>query len=581
MELYCCGGCGEDLIHLGDGPPPERCEDCVPETGPGSPLLDRLTVNLRRLRADAEIDREELATRARMTAAEISQSEGDTAGEPSVTKALRISHSLDTSIDDLVERIYWNPGEIAPRPSERRPASERLAGFFQVLPSNVPVFAPAVPRVVTDRHEAAVIFGRSVRDARERRHLNQTTLAQAAGLSKAGLSQIERGLSETTVERLLALARGLEVPPENLLGGIAWEPRRSVRNRPRREAVRRHAAGSLDGTVRRLWCQDKTAREIGAAVGASSGSVAAIVRRLREHGEDIPYRSSPRRAVHRAARERRRSDCQQPTEDQLDPAADAMGSEELSDAGVAERIGANVALVRREAGLTQEQLGEAIESDRTYVHRIEAGANVPRLALIVKLAASLNVRCGRITSGVLWRPDCRRFYLDHRSTEPRTGMARLGQNVRHARQRIDSSQQALGVRAEISRGDVVDFELGKRNFRIFTAVKIAGALGVDLAVLFAETSGSYVRPLPAPECAPGGRPPTKADRDSLLVRLWREGKPEREIAEALDLAGSAVGAYVRELRDSGVDLPYRRPPRTPAETAARRCRRTPEAVTAR
>ena len=195
MESYRCGGCGEDLVHLGDGPPPERCEDCIPETGPGSPLLDRLTVNLRRLRADAGIDRGELATRAGMTAREISQSEGDAAWEPSVTKALRLARSLGASIDDLVERIYWNPGEVASRPSQRRPPSERLAGFFQVLPPNVPIFEPAVLHVIADRHEAAAIFGQSVRDARERRHLTQATLAQATGLSKAGLSLIERGLS--------------------------------------------------------------------------------------------------------------------------------------------------------------------------------------------------------------------------------------------------------------------------------------------------------------------------------------------------------------------------------------------------
>jgi transcriptional regulator with XRE-family HTH domain len=581
VEWYRCGGCGEGIVHLGDGPPPERCEDCVPESGPGSPLLDRLTVNLRRLRAGAGIDRGEMATRTGMSTAEISQSEGDAACEPNVTKALRLAHSLGASIDDLVERIYWHPGEVAPRPSQRRPPSERLAGFFQVLPPNVPVFESAVPRAVTDRREAAATFGQNVRDARERRHLTQTTLAGATGLSKAGLSLIERGLSETTVDRLLALARGLEVAPEFLLGGIAWKPRRPVRARPRRGGARRHTARSLDGAVRRLWCQGETAREIGAAVGASPGSVSAIVHRLREHGEDIPYRNSARGAVHWEARDRRRLRLRPIADSASLRATEPVEWDEPSDADVATRIGANMATLRHERGLTQEQVGEAIESDRTYVHRIEAGANVPRLALIVKLAASLNVRCSRITEDVLWRPDCRRFYLDGRTTEQKTGMARLGQNARQARQRIDVSQQALGVRAEVSRGDVVDFELGKRNFRIFTVVRIAGALGVDLDVLFAEAGDSYVRPLPAPERAPEDQPPTKADRDALLARLWRKGRPEREIAEALDLAGSAVAPYVRELRDSGVDLPYRRPPRTPAEAAARRCRRRPAAIAAR
>lgn len=567
MESYRCSECGEELVHFGDEPPPSRCEDCVPETGPGSPLLDRLTVNLRRLRADAGIDQQELAIRAGISVGEISQSEGDAAREPSVAKALRIAHSLDASIDELVERIYWNPGEIAPRPSERRPQSERLAGFFLVLPSNVPGFEPAVSRVVEDRHEAAAIFGQNVRDARERRHLTQMELARAAGLSKAGLSLIERGLSETTVDTMLALARGLEVAPEFLFGGIAWKPRRPLRTRPRTGGAQRHTARSLDRTIHRLWCEGGTAREIGIAVDASPGSVSAIVHRLREHGYELPYRSPSRRAVHQGARDRRHLGRRRMPEH--DPDVAEKAGWELTGADVAARIGANVMNLRRERGLTQEQVGEAIESDRTYVHRIEGGANVPRLGLIVKLAASLNVRCGGITAGVRWRYGCRRFCLDEGAKEPEVGMARLGRNVREARRWADISQQALGARAEVSRGDIVDFELGKRNFRIFTAVKIAGALGVDLAVLFTRTSDSYVRPLPAPEYAPGDRAPSKADRDALLVRLWREGMPEREIAEALDLTRSAVGPYVRELRDRGTELLHRRPARGPHENEAR------------
>ena len=61
-------------------------------------------------------------------------------------------------------------------------------------------------------------------------------------------------------------------------------------------------------------------------------------------------------------------------------------------------------------------------------------------------------------------------------------------------------------------------------------------------------------------------------RDAVLVRLWREGRPEREIAETLDLKPEGVGPYVRELRDAGVTLPYRRPPRRATEMAARRRR---------
>jgi hypothetical protein len=123
----------------------------------------------------------------------------------------------------------------------------------------------------------------------------------------------------------------------------------------------------------------------------------------------------------------------------------------------------------------------------------------------------------------------------------------------------------------MSRGDLVDFERGARNFRIFTVVRLAGALGIGFAELFAGVANWHIRPLAAPEFLPG-EGPTKTERDRLLVRLWRQGRPEREIAEALDLERTSVGPYVRELRDAGEDLPYRRPARSAIEIAARRRR---------
>lgn len=64
----------------------------------------------------------------------------------------------------------------------------------------------------------------------------------------------------------------------------------------------------------------------------------------------------------------------------------------------------------------------------------------------------------------------------------------------------------------------------------------------------------------------------KPSGNAMLACLWREGRREPEIAEALDLEVASVGPYVRELRDAGEHLPYRRPPRCAAEMAAR-CRR--------
>jgi transcriptional regulator with XRE-family HTH domain len=228
---------------------------------------------------------------------------------------------------------------------------------------------------------------------------------------------------------------------------------------------------------------------------------------------------------------------------------------------------------REEAGLSLRQFSEAAETHFTHLSRVERGkSGVPQLALILRLAGSLNVRCGLITAGVVWDATSGSFRVQDTLPEPQPARGRLGQNVLRERHRVDLSQQALSDRASMSRSDLVDFERGARNFRIFTAVRLAGALEIGFAELFAGVANWYVRPL-APAEFLSGEVPTKAERDQLLMRLWRGGRGEREIAEALDLARSSVGPYVRELRDAGEDLPYRRPPRGPTEVAARRRRR--------
>ena len=108
---------------------------------------------------------------------------------------------------------------------------------------------------------------------------------------------------------------------------------------------------------------------------------------------------------------------------------------------------------------------------------------------------------------------------------------------------------------------------------MFSLVRMAAALGVNFDELFEGVANWYLRPLPPPEYLPGERP-TKRERDQLVIRLWRQGRPELEIAEALDLPQNSISPYIRELRDAGADLPYRRPPRREVEVNARHRRRT-------
>ena len=568
-ELPRCVECGRELIDVElDGGASTTCEDCIPETGPGSPYADRLSVNLRQLRVGAGLERSGLASRAETHY--LSNLEGDTAHNLRLTTALRLAHSLGASIEQLTDRIYWTPGQIV-RGTDRPPA-ERLPGFFQVVPGNVSAFEPvSPPELVSGRREAAMILGANIRDARERRHLTQAELARRAGLGKNGLSLTERGIRETSVEMLLALARSLEVPPGYLFAGIVWSPGSQADG----NGCARRPSCSLDSAIGRLWTEGRTTREIAEALATSPGTVSATVHRLRERGEPLGRRRAPPTRVADAHAHRRRPKCQvpAPVEDEVPMENAALPTlSEPSNDDLAVRIGVNVRLRRAESGLTLRQLAEATETHFSHLSRIERGrTTVPQVALILKLAGSLNVRCGLITAGVLWDPASHSFRVEDCSVDPHTALDRLGANVRRARQESDLSQQALADRASLCRSDLVDFELTNRNFRIFTVIRLASALSISFEQLFAGVANWHIRPLALPEFLPGERP-TKAERDQLLMRLWREGRPEAEIAEALDLSRKAVGPYIRELRDAGEDLPYRRSPRSSAEVAARRRR---------
>jgi transcriptional regulator with XRE-family HTH domain len=60
---------------------------------------------------------------------------------------------------------------------------------------------------------------------------------------------------------------------------------------------------------------------------------------------------------------------------------------------------------------------------------------------------------------------------------------RFGQNLRRARKAAGLSHEAVAVRASLHRTEVGLLERGERIPRIDTAIKVAGAVGVDLAAL--------------------------------------------------------------------------------------------------
>lgn len=56
------------------------------------------------------------------------------------------------------------------------------------------------------------------------------------------------------------------------------------------------------------------------------------------------------------------------------------------------RFGKNVARYRKEAGLTQERLGELTGLDRGYISGVERGVRNPAIVNIEKIAKALRVK---------------------------------------------------------------------------------------------------------------------------------------------------------------------------------------------
>lgn len=306
-----CRVCGGELLAPDLGEVPDECDNCRRETGSGSQLVERLATNLRRLRRLRQakgLDQAGLGERAGLHASDIWQLEGDRAREPRISKALKLADALGASLDQLVTGIFWTPGQIH-RNAEGPLPTERLSGFFLVLPVNEPAFEPGPQSdPVGNRHEVARIVGASVRDARERRHLTQESLARPSNMGKNGLSLIEQGVNETTVETLLALACSLNLPPARLLDGVCLKP--SPTSAPPCGGRAHRPMGAIEDEVMRLWNEGEPAFKIAENLGVPTGTISSTVHRLRERGERVAYRRSPTRASQERAR-RRREACTQ------------------------------------------------------------------------------------------------------------------------------------------------------------------------------------------------------------------------------------------------------------------------------
>jgi transcriptional regulator with XRE-family HTH domain len=72
------------------------------------------------------------------------------------------------------------------------------------------------------------------------------------------------------------------------------------------------------------------------------------------------------------------------------------------DRGAAARLGRNVFMARRRAGLSQEALAALASLHRTEIGLLEKGGRLPRVDTLIKLASALGVGAGELLEGVDW-----------------------------------------------------------------------------------------------------------------------------------------------------------------------------------
>jgi transcriptional regulator with XRE-family HTH domain len=79
------------------------------------------------------------------------------------------------------------------------------------------------------------------------------------------------------------------------------------------------------------------------------------------------------------------------------------------------RFAANLTLLRRAAGLSQEELSFRAAIHRTQISLIEGGHRMPRLDTLIKLAGALGVSLQDLLEGIAWEPSIMspgRFIVD-------------------------------------------------------------------------------------------------------------------------------------------------------------------------
>jgi transcriptional regulator with XRE-family HTH domain len=147
-------------------------------------------------------------------------------------------------------------------------------------------------------------------------------------------------------------------------------------------------------------------------------------------------------------------------------------------------FGENMRAARLRAGFSQVTLSQATQLDRAAISFLERAERSPDLSTLVRIASALAVAPASLLEGI--------GSADARSSgptvEPGAGpepASLLGANLRAARKHAALSQEALAYEAEVDRAAISVYERGGRGPNLRTVLKLARALGLRPAALFA------------------------------------------------------------------------------------------------
>lgn len=72
--------------------------------------------------------------------------------------------------------------------------------------------------------------------------------------------------------------------------------------------------------------------------------------------------------------------------------------------GIAAKFARNLARLRKQAGLSQEELGLESVIHPTWISHLESGTVCPSLLTVAKLAHALGIEVAPLVEGLGWRP---------------------------------------------------------------------------------------------------------------------------------------------------------------------------------